>query len=546
MRTDSNEAAPQAIKIFDTTLRDGEQSPGCSMTAAQKLRLATALAELGVDIIEAGFPQASLGDFDSVRRIAIAVGQAEFDVAGRMHTPSICGLARAQPGDIARCWEAIQDAKQPRIHTFIATSDIHLEHKLKMSKSQVLKQAVEAVRFAKSLCADVEFSAEDACRSDPEFLIEVFSAVAQAGARTLNVPDTVGYITPEEYSALIRLLVQRVDLQGAVLSTHCHDDLGLAVANSLAAVRAGARQVECTINGVGERAGNASLEEIVMALRTRGNFFGLSTGIDTRRLQPTSRLLTTLTGMAVARNKAIVGDNAFAHEAGIHQHGMLQNRATYEIMKPEDVGVSMSSLVLGKHSGRHALKDRISALGFKLSDVELDEVFVRFKALADKKKEVFDADVEALVMGDDGHSPGPWLLRRLHVSSSVGETALPTASVQLENVSTSAVVAEAAIGDGSVHAVFCAIERAVALDVTLSDYQIRSLSSGEDAQGQATVEALHAGQTFRGHAISTDVIEASALAFLEVINRIERKRLFRQLQQTPSAELVNKTNQETA
>ncbi len=541
MSTQNQQTSGQAIeqvKIFDTTLRDGEQSPGCSMTSAQKYRLGIALAELGVDVIEAGFPQASMGDFDSVSRIALEIGQQSFDVQGRSHTPTICGLARAQVGDIQRCWQAVKHAKNPRIHTFIATSNIHMEHKLRMSKAQVLSQAIEAVKLARSLCLDVEFSAEDACRSDPEFLVEVFNAVREAGASTLNVPDTVGYITPDEYGALIRMLSQRVNLQGAVLSTHCHDDLGLAVANSLAAISAGARQIECTINGVGERAGNASLEEVVMALRTRANHYGLRTGIDTRRLQPTSRLLSTLTGMAIARNKAIVGENAFAHEAGIHQHGMLQNRATYEIMKPEDVGVTMSSLVLGKHSGRHALKDRINALGFKLDEAQLDEVFVRFKTLADKKKEVFDADIEALVMGEDGHSQGPWVLKRLHVSSSVGDSALPTASVQLQKLPGEDLVAEAAIGDGSVHAVFRAIERATGIDITISDYQIRSLSSGEDAQGQAIVAANYNGQTFRGHAISTDVIEASAVAFLEVINRIERQRAFKLQQAIDTAQVA--------
>ena len=501
------------LRIFDTTLRDGEQSPGCSMTQTQKLRFAFALAELKVDVIEAGFPQASIGDFESVSRIAAEV-----------HGPIIAGLARAQAGDITRCWEAVKHAEKPRIHTFLATSPIHREHKLKMSTEQVLRNAVNAVKLARSLCSDVEFSAEDASRTEPEFLVEVFTAVLEAGATTLNIPDTVGYTTPEEYGALFRFLRERVKgIERAILSTHCHDDLGLAVANSLAAVQAGARQVECTINGVGERAGNASLEELVMAIRTRSSLFPVTTNIDTRRLQPTSRLFSTLTGMAVARNKAIVGDNAFAHEAGIHQHGMLQNRATYEIMKPEDVGVSVSSLVLGKHSGRHALRDRLVVLGLHVPESEMDVVFARFKALADKKKEVFDADLEAIAAGEDGHSPGPWILQRLHLSSSVGESALPTASVQLIGPDQQNI-AEAAIGDGPVHAVFRAIERATGIDVTLVDYQIRALTSGEDAQGQATIVTHYQGQTLRGHAISTDIIEASARAFLEVINRIERQK----------------------
>ncbi len=501
------------LRIFDTTLRDGEQSPGCSMTQAQKLRFAFALAELKVDVIEAGFPQASIGDFDSVSRIAAEV-----------RGPIIAGLARAQAGDITRCWEAVKHAEKPRIHTFLATSPIHREHKLKMSTDQVLSNAVNAVKLARSLCSDVEFSAEDASRTEPEFLVEVFTAVLEAGATTLNIPDTVGYTTPEEYGALFRFLRERVKgIDRAILSTHCHDDLGLAVANSLAAVQAGARQVECTINGVGERAGNASLEELVMAIRTRSGLFPVTTNIETRRLQPTSRLFSTLTGMTVARNKAIVGDNAFAHEAGIHQHGMLQNRATYEIMKPEDVGVSVSSLVLGKHSGRHALRDRLVVLGLHVPESEMDVVFARFKALADKKKEVFDADLEAIAAGEDAHSPGPWILQRLHLSSSVGESALPTASVQLIGPDQQSI-AEAAIGDGPVHAVFRAIERATGIDVTLVDYQIRALTSGEDAQGQATIVTHYQGQTLRGHAISTDIIEASARAFLEVINRIERQK----------------------
>ncbi len=509
------------LKIFDTTLRDGEQSPGCSMSYAQKLRFAYALAELKVDVIEAGFPFASNGDFDSVASIAT-------NVKG----PIICGLARAQEADIQRCFDAIKHAEKHRIHTFLATSPIHREHKLRMSQAQVIETATRAVRFARSLSADVEFSAEDASRSEPEFLLDVFQAVIEAGASTINVPDTVGYTTPEEYGALIRYL--RTHLKNAAhvtISTHCHDDLGLAVANSLAAVQAGARQVECTINGVGERAGNASMEELVMAIRTRQSLFSVQTQIETRKLHPTSRLLTTLTGMTVARNKAVVGDNAFAHESGIHQHGMLQNRATYEIMKPEDVGVVASSLVLGKHSGRHALKDRLNLLGLPVPDAELDDLFIRFKALADKKKEVFDADLEALVSGLENQQTGPWRLQRLHVSSAVNESllngleaSLPTASVQLKHTD-ERVVAEAAIGDGPIHAVFRAIERATGIDVVLEDYHIRALTSGEDAQGQATIVTHYCGQTLKGQAISTDIIEASARAFLDVINRIERKRL---------------------
>ncbi|HRQ66834.1 MAG TPA: 2-isopropylmalate synthase [Xanthomonadaceae bacterium] len=501
------------VRIFDTTLRDGEQSPGCSMTAAQKRVLAHSLAELGVDVIEAGFPAASPDDFASVAAIAREVRGA-----------GVAALARCQSGDIERASAALEGAEAPRIHVFIATSDIHLEHKLRMSRAQVLDAVANGVALARSHCTDVEFSAEDASRSDPAFLAEAFSAAIDAGASTLNVPDTVGYAVPDEYGALFAYLRKHVrGIERAVLSSHCHDDLGLAVANSLAAVAHGARQVECTINGIGERAGNAALEEIVMALRTRAAHFGLATRIRSERLAPTSRQLVAITGNPVARHKAIVGDNAFAHESGIHQHGMLRHRETYEIMRPEDVGVERSQLVLGKHSGRAALAERLAQLGFQLEEAALNQVFAAFKTLADRKKEVFDADLEALALGQAAGEAGPWRLTALQLQSAIGRDGLPSACVRMQHED-GRCVQEAAVGDGPVHAVFAALERASGTPVTLRQYHVRSLTTGEDAQGEARVEAEVDGREYRGRAVSTDIIEASALALIEVINRIERRR----------------------
>ena len=373
------------VLIFDTTLRDGEQAPGCSMTLREKLRVATALSELGVDIIEAGFPAASPGDFEAVQEIARSV-----------KGPIIAGLARCNPADIERCWHAVKDAQRPRIHVFVATSEIHREHKLQMAKEEIIKTAVGGVKMACEFGADVEFSPEDASRTELEFLAEVVEAAIEAGATTINIPDTVGYTVPTEFAELFAYLKNNVrGIDDVRLSVHCHDDLGMAVANSLAAVHAGARQIECTVNGIGERAGNCSLEEVVMAIHTRDTYFNLSTGINTTKLYPTSRLVSSITGMHIPRNKAIVGDNAFAHEAGIHQHGMLRNAATYEIMRPEDVGLSRSNLVLGKHSGRHAFRERVIDLGFDMDDVELQRCFEEFKKLADRKKDMYDADIEA-------------------------------------------------------------------------------------------------------------------------------------------------------
>ena len=504
--------ATDKVLIFDTTLRDGEQSPGATMNLLEKLEIAHALAELGVDIIEAGFPAASPGDFAAVQAVAQKIGESE-------RSPIICGLARCTHDDIDQAWEALKDAKHARIHVFLATSAIHREYKLKMSKEEILKNAVAGVTRARALCADVEFSPEDASRTDVEFLAEVVERVIEAGATTVNIPDTVGYAVPREYAAQIAYLKKNVrNIDRARISVHCHNDLGLAVANSLAAVAEGARQVECTINGIGERAGNCSLEEVVMAIRTRSDFFaGLSTNINSKRLFPVSRLVSSVTGLPVPRNKAVVGQNAFAHEAGIHQHGMLMHHSTYEIMRPEDVGMIGSSLVLGKHSGRHALRERVRELGYQLDETQLNTLFDDFKILAEKKKEIFDADLDALIEGRILDAPGPW--RIVAVQTSAGTGTLPTATVCLQH-SDGRRLQEAACGDGPIDAVLKAIERIAEVDVKLRDYQVRSVSSGKDAQGEVSVDVEHSGRIHRGRAASTDIVEASARAFLHVLNRI--------------------------
>jgi len=508
--TDVTNATPrERIRVFDTTLRDGEQAPGFSMSRAQKLRMAHALAELGVDVIEAGFPQASDGDFDSVRAVATEI-----------RGPTICGLARAQAGDIEAVARATEKAQRSRVHIFLATSPIHRRHKLNMSREQVLDAGVKAVRRARELCDEVEFSAEDAIRTEPEYLISVLAAVIEAGATVINVPDTVGYTTPDEIGALFARLKREVrGIDGVVLSAHCHNDLGLGVANSLAAISAGARQVECTIGGIGERAGNAALEEVVMALRTRADRFPFDTGIRSPLLYPTARLLANLVGSTIPRNKAIVGDNAFAHESGIHQHGMLKHRETYEIMRAEDVGFSRTQLVLGKHSGRHALRERLTNLGHELDDAQIDDVFTRFKTLADRKREVFDSDLDALALGFDPDALGPWKLDNLHATTHLGGGASASVRLRHEDGRQSG---EAAIGDGPVHAVLRAMERAAGLTLDIADFQVRSLSFGADAQGRATLMVRQDGRELRGRGVSTDIVEATALAALEVINRIER------------------------
>src|SRR6266852_2514614 len=511
--------------IFDTTLRDGEQSPGASMNLTEKLEIAQALKDLGVDIIEAGFPIASPGDFEAVQAIARQV-----------EGPIICGLARCNADDIDRAWEALREASRPRIHVFLATSAIHREFKLRMAKEEIVRRAVEGVKRGKECCEDVEFSPEDAARTELDFLAEVVEGAIEAGATTVNIPDTVGYAVPFQYAAAIRHLKQTVrGIDKAVISVHCHNDLGLAVANSVAALKEGARQVECTINGLGERAGNCALEEVVMAVKTRGDFFGIQTSINTRRLCPTSRLVAHVTGIAVQRNKAIVGQNAFAHEAGIHQDGMLKERTTYEIMHPEDVGLAKTQLVLGKHSGRHALRDRVVALGYHLDDTQLQEVFEGFKALADRKKVIYDADIEALAESQIHSGPALWTLESFHTSAGTGT--LPTAAIRLVHVD-GRKVEEAACGDGPVDALFKSIERITGITVQLRDYQVRSISVGEDAQGEARVEVEHNGRIQRGHAVSTDIIEASAQAFLQAINRLAMRRQPRLNPQTETVSAV--------
>jgi 2-isopropylmalate synthase len=508
--------------IFDTTLRDGEQSPGASMNLTEKLEIARALKDLGVDIIEAGFPIASPGDFEAVQAIARQV-----------EGPVICGLARCNPEDIDRAWGAVRDASRPRIHVFLATSAIHREFKLKMAKDEIVRRAVEGVQRAKAYCVDVEFSPEDAARTELDFLAEVVERAIEAGATTVNIPDTVGYAMPEQYAAAIRHLKKTVrGIDGVVISVHCHNDLGLAVANSLAALKEGARQIECTINGLGERAGNCALEEVVMAVRTRADFFGLEAGINTRRLCPTSRLVSRVTGIQVQRNKAVVGQNAFAHEAGIHQDGLLKERSTYEIMNPEDVGLQRTELILGKHSGRHALRQRVRDLGYHLSEEQLLKVFEGFKALADRKKVIYDADIEALAEAQIHGGPALWTLQAF--TCNAGSGTIPSAAVCLWRKD-GAIVREAAAGDGPVDAVFQAIERITGVDVHLKDYQVRSVTVGEDAQGEAHIEAVHDGKVVRGRGVSTDIIEASAQAFLQVINRIALRQ---QVQEQPQAEAV--------
>jgi len=498
---------PDPIIIFDTTLRDGEQSPGCSMARAEKLRVARALAELGVDVIEAGFPAASRGDWESVNAVAR-------EVQGSV----ICALARCNREDIELAAQALRDAPRHRLHVFLATSAIHRQYKLNMAQEEILKLAVEAVRIARDLCADVEFSPEDASRTELEFLAQVVEAVIDAGATTVNIPDTVGYTVPDEFAELFRYLRKNVrGIERAVLSVHCHDDLGMAVANSLTAVVAGARQIECTINGIGERAGNCSLEEVVMALKTRATFFNVSNRVQTTKLYPTSRLVSSITGQPIPRNKAVVGENAFAHESGIHQHGMLKHHSTYEIMRPEDVGLSRSHLVLGKHSGRHAFRERVQELGFELDELEINRVFEEFKALADKKKELFDGDIEALVLRAEGQAAGPWSLLALRTVADSASAA--EAEVRLQHAD-GRVVERAARGDGPVDAAFKAIEAATGIEVSLRKFELRSVSVGEDAQGEAIVYVEYNERSYRGSSVSTNIVESSTMAFLDVFNRI--------------------------
>ena len=491
--------------IFDTTLRDGEQSPGFSMTVDQKVQMAKQLERLGVDVIEAGFPIASVGDFESVRQIAKQIKNC-----------TIAALSRTSEEDINRAWGALRYAKHPRIHTFVATSDIHLKHKLKKTKEEVLDMAVESVRHAKSFTDDVEFSAEDAVRSDINYLCRVIESVIDAGAVVVNIPDTVGYSIPDEFGKMIRTIMERVpNVNQAVVSVHCHNDLGLAVANSIAAVRNGARQVECTINGIGERAGNASLEEIVMTYHTRRNLLKLKTGIVTTEIYRSSQLLIHLTGMRVQRNKAIVGSNAFAHEAGIHQDGVLKNKMTYEIMTPQSVGVPDSTLVLGKHSGRHALAKRYSELGYDLSKEELNQAYKFFTDLADKKKSIYDADLIAILQDEVIEIPETFVLECIQIVS--GSRLTPTATIRLRK--DDKIIEDSSIGDGPVDAACNAIDRITNVKGKLLNYSLTAVTKGKDAMGEVLVQIECEGSSFVGRSASTDIVEASAKAYLNAVNR---------------------------
>lgn len=499
------------VRIFDTTLRDGEQSPGATMNVEEKIQIALQLERLGVDAIEAGFPIASDGDFEAVRRIA-----------ERIKDTKVVALARCERADIERAWEAVKVARRPGLHVFLSTSDIHLRYQLRKDRQEVLQWAAEMVRLAKGLCQDVEFSPMDASRTEPTFLFQVLEAAIEAGATTINIPDTVGYATPEEFGALIRQIKSRVKgIDGVILSVHCHNDLGLAVANSLAAVQAGARQVECTINGIGERAGNAALEEVVMALRTRFDHFGVQSRVRTELLYPTSRMVSRITGIPVQPNKAIVGANAFSHESGIHQDGILKDKRTYEIMTPESVGWGQTSLVLGKHSGRHALKDRLEKLGYHLTQEEIDRVFQRFKALADKNKDVYDEDLEAIVEDEVLRVPERYKLIYLHVTS--GSVTVPTASVKLEIDGVEH--AGAGFGIGPVDATFQTIARITGANAKLKRFAINAITGGSDAQGEVTVRLEANGHEVVGQGTHPDVIVASAKAYVNALNRLEyRKR----------------------
>ncbi|MBT8039921.1 MAG: 2-isopropylmalate synthase [Xanthomonadales bacterium] len=495
------------VTIFDTTLRDGEQSPGCSMNKQEKLQVARVLDELGVDVIEAGFPAASPGDFESVKAIG------ELGLGSR-----IAGLARARQGDIEAVARSLENCKHKRLHTFIATSPIHREFKLKMDKQEIIDGMVEAVEFGKQWFDDIEVSAEDACRTELEYLVEFFQAAIDAGATTLNVPDTVGYTTPREAREMFKYIVDNLqNADHAILSCHNHNDLGLAVANSLGAVDGGARQVECTVNGIGERAGNASLEEVVMALRTRHDRYGLETGIDATRLYPASRLVSAVTGSRVQPNKAIVGRNAFAHEAGIHQDGILKHAETYEIMKPESVGVPENNLVLGKHSGRHAFRKRLEALGFSMEDEAMNELFDKFKSLADRKKSVYDEDIEALVLGTE--QSGPWHLDAISIHTEVvDDDQSAEASLKLR-YNGQAPRIYTGRGDGPVNAIVNAIRAILEEDLHMERFQVSAVTHGSDAQGRATVRATIGPNRYKGTGVSTDIVEAAAHAMVSIMNR---------------------------
>jgi len=496
------------IKIFDTTLRDGEQAPGCSMNLTEKIEVAKRLEKLGVDIIEAGFPISSPGDLESVKTIA-----------GIITNCSVAGLCRSRESDIDAAKEALAKAVNPRVHVFLATSPVHMEFKLKMTPEQVLEQAVSSVKYAKKFCNDVEFSAEDAFRSDPDFVCKVFGAVIEAGALTVNFPDTVGYAMPAEFGERVRYIKEHTPhMEKAALSVHCHNDLGLAVANSIAAVANGADQIECTVNGIGERAGNASLEELVMGLRVRGDFFSADTGIDSSQIYAASRLVSQVTGVKVQPNKAIVGDNAFAHEAGIHQHGVLAKRETYEIMTPQSIGIPQNRMVLGKHSGRHAFEERLKDLGLYVNAEAFEKIFTDFKDLADKKKVVSDRDIEALVMDRTVSVPETWKLDHWAVNTG---SALGAAGVIRLRYKDGEFKKLVCLGDGPIDSIFKAINQIVGKEPELELYEIGAVTGGSSSQGEAMVKIAMDGRRWNGRGVSTDVIEASIMAYLSAINAME-------------------------
>ena len=494
------------IKIFDTTLRDGEQTPGVNLNIQEKLEIAQQLSKLKVDIIEAGFPIASPGDFEAVKAVAQNVKGI-----------TICGLARTLEKDIDRAWEALQYSDNPRIHTFIATSDIHMKHKLKMSPDEVVERAISMVKYAKKYCNDIEFSAEDAGRSDREFLYRIFGEVIKAGATVINVPDTVGYTMPHEFGRLIKNVKENVyGIEKVDISVHCHNDLGLAVANSLAAIENGATQIECTINGLGERAGNAAMEEVIMALATRKDYYNIGFNIQTNQIGRASKLTSKLTGIKCQPNKAVVGANAFAHESGIHQHGVLSEKSTYEIMTPESVGLNENKMVLGKHSGRHAFEDRLKDLGYNLSAEEISVAFGKFKELADKKKEILDRDIEALIQDKTFEVPQVFELDSYQINS--GNKLISTSVVKLKKGEE--LIIEAATGDGPVDAAFNAIERIIGTELELKDYELGAVTEGNDALGEVSVRIAIDDKICQGRGISTDIIEASIKAYLNAINKM--------------------------
>lgn len=498
------------IKIFDTTLRDGEQTPGVNLNKLEKLEIAKCLEKLGVDVIEVGFPITSNGDFEAVKLIAQNVRK-----------PVITALARAVKNDIDKAYEAIKYADKPRIHIFLATSELHMKYKLKMTSEEVLKTATEMVRYGKSLCDDIEFSPEDASRTEPQFLYKVLEAVIDAGATVVNIPDTVGYSVPKEFGDLISNIKKNVpNIDNAVISVHCHNDLGLAVANSLAAIENGAIQIECTINGIGERAGNAALEEIVMTLRTRLDYYDTLNQIVTDQIYNTSSVVERLTGVEVQSNKAVVGTNAFAHESGIHQHGVLSNRKTYEIMTPESIGLKKSLLVLGKHSGSHAFEQKLKELGYdNLTTEKINDTFKKFKELTDKKKDVFDEDIEALLRDEEVLPENGYKLDYFHISSGNSISAIGHVKIHFQDK----LFEDTSCGDGPVDTIFKAIERSLGLDITLKDYSLKSITSGKDALGEVSVKIQKENEIFTGRGISTDIIEASAKAYINAINKMVRE-----------------------